>query len=548
MQGVLAALGLSARPHLVELQLAHDLLELAVHLAPFADAQEREKAVLADAPQVGRALPLRLLGEVPQAEEAHEVGALVAEAAMEIVGLLLELARALARVLDVERRGDDQDVAQDSELGAGHDHARDPGIDGESCETLAERRQLAALPERPQLLEDAIALGDGLRLRRIEEGKVLHVAEAERLHAQDDGSEASTLDLGIGERGARGEALLVVEPHADAVADASAATLPLIGAGLGDGLDLQSCGAGARVVAREARDAGVDHVDDPGDGHRRLRDVGGEDDAPLRDAREHLGLIGGGEARVERLDHRVAESARDELVLGLADLALARQEHEDVAVRIERRDVGDGVRHRLGEIGVVPRRLVEHVDRIRAPLDLDDRGAAEELGEALGVDGGRADDHLEVGPLGKDALQPAQEKIDGERALVRLVDDERVVAAEQPVAVDLGEEDAVGHELHVRRGGRAVVEADLVPDVGAERRAELAGDAGGDAGGRDPPRLGHADDLLEPAAHREGDLRELRGLARAGSPRHDDHLVAVDGGGDVRDARRDRQLRREAQG
>ena len=55
-----------------------------------------------------------------------------------------------------------------------------------------------------------------------------------------------------------------------------------------------------------------------------------------------LALIGGAEPRVERLDDGVTEVLRVELLLGLADLALAGQEHEDVAARVERRHVLDG--------------------------------------------------------------------------------------------------------------------------------------------------------------------------------------------------------------
>ncbi len=47
-------------------------------------------------------------------------------------------------------------------------------------------------------------------------------------------------------------------------ADAPAAALALIGARLRDALDLQARRPRARVVAREARDARVDHVDDAG--------------------------------------------------------------------------------------------------------------------------------------------------------------------------------------------------------------------------------------------------------------------------------------------
>src|SRR5689334_22631766 len=122
MQRVLASPPLAILVIPAQPQLAHDLLELPVHLAPFANTHEREEALLARAAQIRASLALGVLGEFPQAEQADEVGALVAKAAMEIVGLLLELARALPRILDVERGGDDEDLAEASQLGARHDH------------------------------------------------------------------------------------------------------------------------------------------------------------------------------------------------------------------------------------------------------------------------------------------------------------------------------------------------------------------------------------------------------------------------------------------
>ena len=238
----------------------------------------------------------------------------------------------------------------------------------------------------------------------------------------------------------------------------------------------------------------------------------------------------------------MAEVAPEELGLAVADLALAREEDEDVAVGIERGDAGHRVGDRFGEIDLARRRLVEHVHRVGPSLHLDDRRAVEEGGEALGLQGRRADHHLEVRPLRQDALRPAEEEVDGQAALVRLVDDQRVVALEQRVAVDLREEDPVGHELHVGGGRGVIVEADLVADVGAERRAELAGHARGDAGGGDASRLGDPDLPLETAAHGEGDLRQLRRLARAGGAGDDDHRVRVDGDGDVLHPRCDGQL------
>ena len=51
------------------------------------------------------------------------------------------------------------------------------------------------------------------------------------------------------------------------------------------------------------------------------------------------------------------------------------------------------------------------------------------------------------GRRGQQPLEVAEQEVDVEAALVRLVDDDRVVAAQQPVALDLGQQDAVGHQL-----------------------------------------------------------------------------------------------------
>ena len=114
-----------------------------------------------------------------------------------------------------------------------------------------------------------------------------------------------------------------------------------------------------------------------------------------------------------------------------------------------------------GGWGVVgSQRAVAHLNGVGAPGDLDDRGgngeglpavadllAAEVLGEALGVDGGRGDDDLEVGALGQQTRQVAQDEVDVEAALVGLVHDDRVIAAQLGVGLDLRQQDAVGHEL-----------------------------------------------------------------------------------------------------
>ena len=155
-------------------------------------------------------------------------------------------------------------------------------------------------------------------------------------------------------------------------------------------------------------------------------------------------------------------------------------------------------------------------------------GAGEVAGEALGVDGGAGDDHLQVGTLRKQLLEIAEDEVDVEAALVGLVDDQRVVAAQHPVALDLREEDAVGHHLDERRVTHLVGEPHGVAHVGAERRSEFVGDAFGDRAGRHPAGLGVPDHPLDPTPGFETHLGKLGALARAGLPSHDHHLVLPD--------------------
>ncbi len=51
------------------------------------------------------------------------------------------------------------------------------------------------------------------------------------------------------------------------------------------------------------------------------------------------------------------------------------------------------------------------------------------------------------GRLGSSSLQIAEQEIDVQAALVGLVDDQRVVFVQPAVALDLGQQDAVGHQL-----------------------------------------------------------------------------------------------------
>ena len=149
-------------------------------------------------------------------------------------------------------------------------------------------------------------------------------------------------------------------------------------------------------------------------------------------------------------------------------------------------------------------RAVANLDRVRAARHLDDRRPAEVLAEAPGVDRRARDDELEVRALGQQAVQVAEQEVDVQAALVRLVDDDRVVAAQQPVVLDLGQQQAVGDEPHERVRLGLVREADRVADGLPERHAELLGDPLGDGPRREPSRLRVGDRAAHAAARARG--------------------------------------------
>ena len=152
----------------------------------------------------------------------------------------------------------------------------------------------------------------------------------------------------------------------------------------------------------------------------------------------------------------------------------------------------------------------------------------EVLGKAGGVDRGAGDDHLQIGTLRQELLQVAEDEVDVEAALVGLVDDQRVVAAQHPVALDLGEQDAVGHHLDERGVADLVGEADGVADVVAELRSEFLGDPLGDRAGGDPPGLRVPDHPVDTPAGLEAQLGQLGALAGSGLAGDDHHLVVAD--------------------
>ena len=164
--------------------------------------------------------------------------------------------------------------------------------------------------------------------------------------------------------------------------------------------------------------------------------------------------------------------------------------------------------------------------------------------EALGIDRRRRDDDLEIRPLVLDAPQVTDDEVDVEAALVRLVDDQRVVVAQAPVGADLVEQDAVRHDLDERRRARLIREAHLETDGLADAHVELRGEPARNGLRGDAPRLRVTDHPENAAAGLEAELRQLRRLAAARVAADDDDAVLRDRLEQLGTRGRDRQLLR----
>ncbi len=264
-----------------------------------------------------------LLGPLPEIPEKQKIRFLVLERLMGLVGLLLFIAGPFARVLHRQGGDDHQHFAQHFFLGAGHHHARQGGIQRETRQLTAERGDPALLVERAELFQQAIAVPYQATVRRFDKGEVLHRAQLQVGHAQNHRAQIGALDFRVGERRPVVEIVLVVEPVGDAGHDPAAAPGALVGAGAGDRLHRQTLHLGVHAVAADAGGTGVDHIADARHRQRGFRHVGAQHHAPPTVAGKHPLLLRGIEAGVQRQQFGIAEIAAFQMMMHVADVALA---------------------------------------------------------------------------------------------------------------------------------------------------------------------------------------------------------------------------------
>ncbi|MCY1174198.1 hypothetical protein D9M73_143920 [compost metagenome] len=310
---------------------------------------------------------------------------------------------------------------------------------------------------------------------------------------------------------------------------------------MGYRFDRQALDLGAVAVATDARGAAVDHVTDARHGQRGFRDVGCQHHATARVRLEDPLLFGRRQACVQRQDLGVLELGLAQHFRGIANLALAGQEHQHVTraaafAALVGGNFVEGGEDRLIHRQVVldpvallilfqGQRAIPGVHREGTAGDFDNGRIVEMLGETLQVDGCRSDDDFQVGTARQQGFQVAEQEVDVEAAFVGLVDDDRVVAFQITIILGFRQQDAVGHQFDQGAGITLILESHLIADQRAQRCTEFFGDPAGDAARSDPAGLGVADQAVLAATDFQANLRQLGGFTRAGLTGDDQHLM-----------------------
>ena len=183
-------------------QVIERVVQLGINILPFAHAQVGKKALLAELPPLAlrpQPVPLVVHG-VPDVEQREKVGLRVGELLVGRGRRVLLLQRTLARVLDAQPGGDDQQFPRRMFVLRLEQHAAQRGINRQPREVVAEPREGALFIQRAEFLEQGVAVGDGGGRGRLDKRKRLNVPQVERLHAQNDLGQVGALDLRLREQ------------------------------------------------------------------------------------------------------------------------------------------------------------------------------------------------------------------------------------------------------------------------------------------------------------------------------------------------------------
>ena len=456
-------------------QVFQRAVQLRVQILPLAHPQIRKKIRLAEFPPLTlRAQPFPLVvHRFPDFQQREKIRRRIGKAFVRGGGGVFFIERTLARILNAQAGGDDEQFARGVFVLRLQQHPAERRINRQPRQIMPELREFAFVIERAKFLQQFVAAIDRRGRRRIHERTRLDVAKAIRAHPQNNFGQIRALNFRLRVLRPLVKIFFRIEPDAHAVLHATAAAFALIRATLRNGFDRQPFGARARVVAADASEAGINHVTDAGNRQRRFRDVGGDDNFPPSQRGENALLIRRAQQAEERNDFRLAPEPAFQQIARLADVAFAGHENQDVAIaRFAQRGFsgahgGVHISDVAALFGIGIERRVNHFHGKQPAGNFDDRRIVERAGKCLRINRRGRDNELEIVPFGEQRFQITEQKINVQAAFVRFVNDDAVVFREQRIALRFGEQDAVGHQFDVSFRAAAVVEANGAADFAA---------------------------------------------------------------------------------
>ncbi len=369
-------------------------------------------------------------------------------------------------------------------------------------------------------------LGIGGLWRHVEPAQLLwRHAPAQQLQGQ-----AGEIGLEDFRRGIGAELFVLAlrpQPVAHAGLQAPCAPRTLGGGGTGNALGVEAGHAAGGVEARDARQTGVHHHTHTVDGQAGFGDVGGQHHLALAGRRRVDGRTLGVEVQLamQWAEQNVVAPCQDlaQLLGHPANLRLPGQEHQQAAGLVGQRLL-DGLQHPgFDPLASLERRPPADIHREHATFAAQHRGIAQQAGQALALQRGGHQQHLErrlAGVLrtehGASVERQRQSQIGIQAAFVELVEDHQADAFQRRIVLQTPGENTFGDHLDTGVRPHLAVQADAITHRLPDALAQLAGQTLGSRPRGQATRFEHDDGLPGQPGCIEQGQGYAGGLASAG--------------------------------
>src|SRR6267378_1940244 len=232
-------------------QVGRAIRDLGVDIVPFGQPQQRESPLLAPDPQFAPRSLACLAVRPPELDQRRELGLVVLES-----GALTRIPRparsGYADVRDAQARDYGQQFALGAKALALEQRPRQARVERQPRHGTAAAGDPSIGIQRLDLLQQPVPVAERPRIGRVDERKILRLAQAVGSQAQEQCGKIRAQYFGFGVGSAPIEVGLRVQPQTESRPQAAAPALALVGAGARYGFYRQSLEAAARAVAADA--------------------------------------------------------------------------------------------------------------------------------------------------------------------------------------------------------------------------------------------------------------------------------------------------------